>query len=402
MDTLRWIGGGVTAALGFRASGASAGIKRSRKPDLSLVVAEHPSVCAATFTTNRVKAAPVLISMQRVKRGTARAILLNSGCANCMTGRSGYQDALMLGRHVAQELGVPESQVLLASTGMIGRRLPVARMRRKIPALIESLSRHGHRDAALGILTTDLKPKEVAAEMPINGRWVRLGGMVKGAGMIAPNMATMLCVLTTDAAIERGVLTRLLREAVDHSFNRITIDGDMSTNDTVFALASGASGVRIRSGTRQASAFAQMLSRATQRLAAMLVEDGEGVTRMALIEVSGAVTEADAQRCARQIANSPLVKTMLSGGDPNVGRVAAAAGASGARFNPERLELRVNGAPVVVRGEALRIAKGAAKQLMSPKTISLAIHLHAGTASARMLACDFTEEYVRINARYST
>ena len=402
MASRQWIGGGVTAALGFHASGISAGVKRSRKPDLSLVVAEHPAVCAATFTTNCVKAAPVLISMQRVRKGAARAILLNSGCANCMTGRSGYQDALTLGRHAARALGVADSQVLLASTGMIGRRLPVARMLRKIPALIDALSRQGHREAALGILTTDVKPKEAALQTRLDGRWVRVGGMVKGAGMIAPHMATMLCVVTTDAAIDRGLLARLLREAVERSFNRVTVDGDMSTNDTVFALASGASGVRIRSGTRRAAAFAEMLSRVAQRLAAMLVEDGEGVTRVALVEVSGAKTEADAQRCARQVANSPLVKTMLAGGDPNVGRVAAAAGASGARFNPDRLEIRVGGVPVVVRGEARRIAKGAAKQLMAPKTISLEVCLHAGTASARVLTGDFTEEYVRINARYST
>ena len=402
MATLRWISGGVTAALGFRASGVSAGIKRSRKPDLSLVVSDTPAVCAATFTTNRVKAAPVLISMERVRRGTARAILLNSGCANCMTGRSGHADALTLGRRIAQVLGVSESQVLLASTGMIGRRVPVPRMVRKMPALVETLSRQGHRNAALGILTTDLRAKEAAMETRLDGRWVRLGGMVKGSGMIAPTMATMLCVLTTDAVIDRGLLTRLLREAVARSFNRITVDGDMSTNDTVFALAGGASGVRIRAGTRQAAAFAEMLSRVTQRLAAMLVEDGEGVTRLALVEVIGAKTESDAVRCARQIANSPLVKTMLAGGDPNVGRVAAAAGASGARFDPNRLELRVDGVPVVLRGEAQRLSKALAKQLLTPKTVTLQVHLHAGPASARMLTCDFTEDYVRINARYST
>ena len=392
----------MTAALGFRASGVSAGIKRSRKPDLSLVVSEMPAACAATFTTNRVKAAPVLISMGRVRRGTARAILLNSGCANCMTGQPGYQDALALGRRVAQELEVPDSQVLLASTGMIGRRLPVPRMLRRIPALVEALSRHGHRDAALGILTTDLQPKEAAVEARIDGRLVRVGGMAKGAGMIAPNMATMLCVLTTDAAIDRGALARLLREAVDRSFNRITIDGDMSTNDTVFALSGGASGARIRAGTRHAAVFAEMLSRLTQRLAAMLVQDGEGVRRMALVEVSGAKTEAEAQRCARQIANSPLVKTMLSGGDPNVGRVAAAAGASGARFNQDRLAIRIGGMPVVVRGEVHRISKVVTRQLLAPSCVSIEVDLGAGTASARMLTCDFTEEYVRINARYST
>ena len=396
------VSGGVTAAKGFIASGLSAGIKRSRKPDLSLVVSQAPATAAGVFTVNRVKAAPVLISQARLKSGTARGVLLNSGCANCMTGAAGYADALSLGRDAARLAGIAERELLVASTGIIGRRLPVLRLRRMLPALVRRLSRVGHRSAALGILTTDLVYKEAGVEARINGRIVRLGGMAKGAGMIAPSMATMLCVLTTDAAIERGLLNELLREAVERSFNRISVDGDMSTNDSVFVLANGRAGVAIRRGTPAAARFAAMLREVTSRLAYLLVKDGEGATRVATIEVSGAQTEAQATACARQIATSSLVRTMLASGDPNVGRIAAAAGASGARFRPEDLEIRIGGHPVVQRGVAARIGKALAARLFAPHELTIQVRLHAGRASASMLACDLTEAYVRINARYST
>ena len=397
-----WVAGGVTAASGFRASGVSAGIKRNRRPDMALVASDLPAVCAGTFTTNRVKAAPVLVSRQRLRHGTARAVLLNSGCANCMTGQQGLRDAVVLSRQVARALGVAEREVLVASTGLIGRRLPVPRMQRKLPLLVRQLSRRGHRRAALGILTTDALAKEAAMAERFGGRRCHVGGMAKGAGMIAPHLATMLCVLTTDARIDRGLLRELLREAVERSFNRISVDGDMSTNDTVFLLANGRCGVRIRRGTASARRFAIMLHEVTRRLAHLLVKDGEGATRVATIAVTGARTDAQALACARQVASSSLVRTMLAGGDPNVGRIAAAAGASSARFRQEDLEIRVQGRPVVRHGTVARLGKAMGRALFAPRELAIHVNLHAGRARAQMTACDLTEAYVRLNAHYST
>ena len=399
---MKWIAGGVTAANGFKASGVSAGIKRSRKPDLALVVAEQPATAAAVFTTNRVQAAPVLISKRRVRRGRATAVLINSGCANCLTGSQGMQDALALSRTVARELEVDDEEVLVASTGVIGRRLPVLRIACAIPALIARLGRANHAAAASAILTTDLRPKEAAVEASINGRTCRLGGMAKGAGMIAPSMATMLCVLTTDAAIAPGLLRALLRTATARTFNRISVDGDMSTNDTVFALASGRSGCAIRRGSAGERRFAAMLEAVSEKLARLIVKDGEGAERIMDVEVAGARTEAEAMACARQVANSPLVKTMLAGGDPNVGRIAAAVGASTARYDADELEIRIGAQRVVAHGAALRLPKTVARELLSRPEVTVRINLHAGRAEGRMLACDLTEEYVRLNAKYST
>lgn len=396
------VSGGVTAAAGFQAAGVSAGIKRSRKPDLSLVVADAPATAVGVFTTNRVQAAPVRISKTRLRGGTARAVLINSGCANCMTGPAGHRDARTLSRTLAEALGIAEPQVLVASTGLIGRRLPVPRIVRAVPALVGQLSRAHHAAAAQAILTTDVRVKEAAVAAALNGRTCRLGGMAKGAGMIAPSMATMLCVLTTDVAAPAGLLRRLLQQAVARTFNQISVDGDMSTNDTVFLLASGRSGVRLREGSRAAQTFARMLEAVAGRLARAIVQDGEGATRLMAVEVVGARTAADAQACARQVACSPLVKTMLAGGDPNVGRIAGAVGASPARFDPQHLEILIGGQRVVARGTALRLGKAVARQLLTPAEVVVRIHLHAGRASGRMLTCDLTEAYVRINARYST
>jgi len=398
---MRWIQGGVTAAQGFRASGVFAGVKKSRKPDVALVVSDGIATAAAVFTANRVQAAPVLVSKRRLRRGTARAVVINSGCANCLTGAAGIRDALAVGRAAAEALGVAERDVLLASTGIIGRRLPVAKVARALPRLVKRLSRVHHEAAAQAILTTDLRPKEAAVEFAIAGQRCRIGGMAKGAGMIAPSMATMLAVITTDAVAPPALLRRLLRQAVERTFNRISIDGDMSTNDTVFALASGRSGVTLRPGVR-AERFSRVLIAVCERLAAMIVEDGEGATRTMAVEVVGARSEREALAAARQVAQSPLVKTMLAGGDPNVGRIAAAAGASGARFDSNRLEMHISGYRTVANGTALPVPESVMRRLLSGPAIQVRINLRAGTAGSRMLTCDLTEEYVRINAGYAT
>ena len=356
---MKWIAGGVTAAKGFKASGVSAGIKRSRKPDLALVVAEQPVTAAAVFTKNRVQAAPVLISKRRVRRGRATAIFINSGCANCLTGDAGMQDALVLSRAVACELGVADDEVLVASTGVIGRRLPVPRIQRAIPPLVGQLGRANHAAAASAILTTD-------------------------------------------AAIAPGLLRVLLQAATARTFNRISVDGDMSTNDTVFALASGRSGCTIRRGSAGERRFAAMLEAVSGKLARLIVKDGEGAERIMDVEVVGARSEQEAAACARQVANSPLVKTMLAGGDPNVGRIAAAVGASAARYDADELEIHIGAQRVVAHGTALRLPKTVARELLSRPEVAVRINLHAGRAEGRMLACDLTEQYVQINARYST
>jgi glutamate N-acetyltransferase/amino-acid N-acetyltransferase len=399
---MKWIPGGVTAAEGFTASGVSAGIKRSRKPDLALVAANRPVAAAGVFTSNRIKAAPVLISKARLRRGMARAVLINSGCANCLTGRDGYADALTLGRALASEMGVAEREVLIASTGIIGRRLPISRMLRAIPSVVEQLNRAHHGAAAEAILTTDTRIKEAAVEMVISGRRVRIGGMAKGSGMIAPSMATMLCVLSTDAAVSPALLRMLLQAATARTFNQISVDGDMSTNDTVFALASGRSGLTIRNKTKAARAFADMLHAVAERLARLIVHDGEGASKIMEVDVVGARSDKEAQSCAQAVALSPLVKTMLAGGDPNVGRIASAVGASGASFDPDRLDIRLGATPVVRDGVALRVGKGLARQLLNRPTVHVRIDLHGGRGHGRMMSCDLTEEYVRINARYST
>jgi glutamate N-acetyltransferase/amino-acid N-acetyltransferase len=312
----------------------------------------------------------------------------------------GLSDAERVSRDVSGQLRISDRQLLVASTGLIGRRLPVERIRRVIPALVEAVSRRGHRHAAEAILTTDRTIKEAAVAERIAGRLCHVGGMAKGAGMIAPNMATMLCVLTTDAAIEPTLLEALLREAVEASFNRISVDGDMSTNDSVFLLANGCSGLRGRRGTRAVRQVARMVHAVTQRLARSIIQDGEGATRVAAIQVQGAKSEAEAQACARQVGLSSLVRTMLAGGDPNVGRIAAAVGTSGASFRPQRLEIRVDGQVVVHDGTAVPLQRIVARRLFRSREVAIHIHLHAGQASGTFLTCDLTEAYVRLNARY--
>ena len=399
---LRSIKGGVTAAKGFRASGVSAGIKRSRKPDISLTVADDLVTAAAVFTRNQVQAPPVHISRLRVGGGKAQAVLINSGCANCMTGKSGFEDAYRLSKEVAELLDIDDKNVLVASTGIIGRRLPVPRMLRALPKLVKKLSRSGNRAAAQAILTTDIMPKEAAVEARIGGRLCRVGGMAKGAGMIAPSMATMLCVITTDVQIEAGLLRELLRQASDATFNRISVDGDMSTNDTVYVLASGRSGVKIGRGSAAAKTFLAMLTKVAEDLAFLIVKDGEGASRLMRVDVTGARSDAEALACAKQVAFSPLVKTMLAGSDPNIGRIAGAVGASSAKIDPDKLEIFLGKHCAVRGGVTTHLSKTMMRQELSHAFVPVRVNLHVGSGKAWMLTCDLSHEYVRINAGYAT
>ncbi|MDP3702777.1 MAG: bifunctional glutamate N-acetyltransferase/amino-acid acetyltransferase ArgJ [Candidatus Omnitrophota bacterium] len=398
---MKWVGGGVTAARGFLASGISAGIKPSRRPDLALVVSQGPASCAGVVTANRVKAAPVQMCLPRLARGYARAVVINSGCANCLTGNAGLNDARRVGHAVAKALKVADRDLLLASTGLIGTRLPVERIQRAIPRLVSSMRRSNHREAAWAILTTDRRPKEAAVKVSVGGRTFHVGGMAKGAGMIAPSMATMLGVITTDVAAPPRLLRGVLREAVEGTFNRISIDGDMSTNDTVLLLANGRSGVRLRAGSTL-RVFAGALLAVADRLSRLIVADGEGASRVMDVRVMGARTAREAHLCARQVATSPLVKTMLSGGDANVGRIAAAVGASTARFDPSQLEIHIQRQRVVAGGQAVTISEAAVRTLLRRPEVLVRIDLHAGRAQDRMTTCDLTADYVRINAGYAT
>ncbi len=395
------IAGGVTAARGFLAAGVWSGIKRGQRKDLALIYSTTPARVVAVYTTNRVQAAPVVLTRARARRGIARAVLVNSGCANCLTGEAGLQDARLLAHLAAGRLGVPDEQVLVASTGVIGRRLPVPRIQRALPSLVRRLRRGGSGEAAEAILTTDRQPKSFAVEDIIAGVRVRVGGIAKGSGMINPSMATMLAFLTTDAAIAPALLRRALRQATDRSFNAITVDGDMSTNDMVVLLANGQAGLTIATGIALAP-FQRLLDAVCERLARWIVQDGEGATKVAQIVVRHARTTAEAQTCARRIATSSLVKTMLAGADVNLGRLAAAAGASGARFDPARLDILLNEHAIFRRGAPARCDRELARRTLKQAEMTFTVDLHAGVAQANVWTCDLTKEYVHINASYTT
>jgi len=394
-------GQGVTAARGFSAAGVACGIKESGDADLALVFSERPAAAAGVFTTNQVKAAPVLLSQRRIAAGRAQAVVINSGNANACTGEQGRRDAEEMADFTAAILGIDRELALVASTGHIGRPMPMDAIRQGIPKACAALSPDGGPQAARAIMTTDTRPKELALEMTLDGKTVRLGGMAKGAAMICPGLATMICVITTDAEIGARELDLALRWAVDRSFNCITVDGDMSTNDTVIALANGASGAQVLKEDERRK-FQRALDFVTARLARAIVADGEGATKVIQVRVSGAPEYEQARSIAMSIANSPLVKTALYGGDPNWGRIMAAAGAAGVEFNSGAVELSLAGIPVVAAGAPLPFDEEQAMEAVRQSEIAIHLELHSGPQSATVWSCDLTEEYVRINAHYRT
>jgi len=390
----------VTAPLGFRAAGVAAGIKPDRL-DLALVVADAPCAAAGVFTANLAQAAPVVLSHAHLAGGRARAIVANAGCANAATGDAGLADARETARLTALAAACPVEEVLVASTGVIGVRLPMDKLRAGIAAAFPRLSREGGSDAARAILTTDTKPKEVVVPFSLSGVTCRVGAMAKGAGMIAPRMATMLAFFTTDAAIEPTLLRRALVESVGRSLNRITVDGDTSTNDCAVVLASGASGAaQVAREGAEYDALRDALSEAASQLARMLVKDGEGVTRIAEVRVEGARTAADADRIARTVAESPLVKTALHGGDPNWGRVLAAVGRAGVPLDVSRVSLWIGDVHVAEGGAACEYVEASAAAAMREEPVRLRIRLAEGEASGWIWTSDFSQGYVEINAHY--
>ncbi len=387
---------------GFMASGIATGIKKNRAKDFALLYSEIPAVAAGVFTTNRVKAAPVLVSKERVKSGEARAILANSGCANACTGTRGIMDARQLSRLIASSLKIEPESVLLASTGVIGKPLPMKVIEKGIPTLVASLSPRGLGDAALAIMTTDTLPKAVITRGKVNGREITIAGFAKGAGMISPRMATLLVFVLTDAAISPGALRKALREGAQGSFNRITVDGDMSTNDTLLVLANGKAGNReITSATPGFKQFSFFLNDLLYSLARKVAQDGEGVTKVVKIVVEKARTLSEAEKVARAVANSPLVKTAFFGEDANWGRILCAAGYSGAPIDPEKVDIYFDGVNVVCRGQGTGLEKEKqATSVMKKREYTVRLNLRRGTQSTFLLTTDFSFNYVKINASY--
>jgi glutamate N-acetyltransferase/amino-acid N-acetyltransferase len=395
------VSGGVTTPRAFRAAGVSAGIKAAGL-DLALLVSDRPAVAAAVFTTNRVQAAPILVSREHLARtaGTARAIVVNSGCANACTGEAGLATARDTAAEAARLLGCPAEQVLVASTGVIGVALDIEKIRRGLPAALAALAPEGGGDAARAIMTTDPFPKEAAARVRIDGVDVTIGGMAKGSGMIEPAMATMLGFVTTDAAVPAPWRDRALREAVDRTFNAITVDGETSTNDCVVLLANGASGATVSEASYPA--FASALAAVCRELALGIVRGGEGATKLVTVIVSGGATEDDARRAAKAIANSLLVKTAVHGGDPNWGRLIAVAGRAGVAFDLARAAVRIGGVVLFENGRPHDEAAPEAAVHLAGREIELQVNLGAGMAASTVWTCDLSADYVRINAEYRT
>ncbi len=399
-STLHEIPGGVTAPCGFEAAGIRCGLKQ-QGPDLALIYSVAPAAAAGVFTTNRFQAAPVLVSRDRVSR-SVHGVVVNAGNANACTGPEGYRDAVRMASFAAEELGVPARSMLVCSTGVIGQRLPMATIETGITQAVAALRPDGGDDAALAILTTDTRPKAIALEFELAGRPVRVGGMAKGSGMIAPHLATMLAFITTDAEVSHAQLQSCLLASAERSFNRVTVDGDTSTNDTVLILANRQAEAGQVTPRRGLTRFQAALDYVTAHLAREIVRDGEGATKLVEVLVQGAASERDAHRIARTIAESPLVKTALAGGDPNWGRILAAAGRAGVRFRPDLVELHLGTVPVAREGAAVPFDKKAAEQAVAGPEVSITLDLHAGSEEATVWTCDLTAGYVRINAEYHT
>ncbi len=392
MNKMRKIQGGVCAAQGFVAGATGCGIKSGKivRDDLAVVFSETAATAAATFTTNKVKAAPVRISTEHLRAGRVRAVVLNSGNANACTGPVGLADARAMSSATAKALGLKTSQVLVCSTGRIGVPMPMPAVLKGIASL--QPTRTGASKAAKAIMTSDTFSKEIALEVTTHDGKFRIGGMAKGAGMIDPNMATMLCVVTTDAIVPVEALRKALRDSVEDSFNRITIDGDMSTNDTVILLANGASGI-----SPSPAIFRSALDFITRALARLIVEDGEGVSRFVEVEVRRAASKADARKASEAIANSTLVKCAWAGGDPNWGRILDAVGYSGVKMKESVTDIFYDALPVAVNGMVAKTPEKKLRQIAAKKAFRVTVDLKLGKASHVVWTTDLTEEYVRLN-----
>jgi len=394
---------GVTYPLGFTAAGVRAGIKKSGNLDVAVIYTEKPAAVAGVFTKNQVAAAPIRVSKIVVNTGTAHAIVANAGCANACTGEQGLRDAEKMAEVVAEELHCRQDDVVVASTGVIGVNLNMDKMTAGIKDAIKNLSREGSVNAGNAIITTDTYSKSCATEVEIGGKQIRFGAIAKGSGMIQPDMATMLCFITTDAAIDQKLLQDALSEITEVTFNMISVDGDMSTNDMVTVLANGAAGnEKITSKNDDYKIFYSTLENICRELSKKIAADGEGATKFLTINVNGAESFADAKKVAMSVAKSPLVKTAFFGEDPNWGRVICAVGYSGVKINPALTVVKFGDIPVYAHGVGAKYNDAALKKVMASKEIVIDIELGLGDTTATVWSCDFSYEYVKINGEYHT
>jgi glutamate N-acetyltransferase / amino-acid N-acetyltransferase len=392
---------------GFRFSATACGLKKTGALDLAMLSSDVPASAAAVFTQNLVVAAPVVVSKANLKasKGCMRAVIVNAGNANCATGAIGYAASVKTVEETARHLRCRPEEVAVCSTGVIGVPLPVEKILRALAGVTKNRrpSARSFAEFSLAICTTDTRPKTESASFKMGGKRIHMVGCSKGAGMIHPNMATTLAFVATDANISPSLLQKTLRDVTTRTFNAISIDGDTSTNDTLLVLANGAAGApTIKAGSAALRAFAKALEEVCRSLALQIVADGEGAQRVIEIEVRGAKSENAARRIGQTIATSPLVKTAFAGGDPNWGRIFAAAGRAGVKFDPDRVDIHMAGIPVLRRGQPLDFNERAASNRLLEKSVHVVVNLHAGRAMARYWTCDFTAEYVRINASYRT
>ncbi len=387
---------------GFLGSAVSSGVKKKGKKDLALIYSEVPAKAAGVFTTNIVKAPPVLLGMERVKTGMCQAVLVNSGVANAFTGKQGYKDSVTTSKYVADKLGIAESLVIPSSTGVIGGRLPIGKMKKAMPGLVNNLREDGFLDFADGIMTTDAFPKYAVKKVSIGKKRGTIAVIGKGAGMIAPNMATMLAYILTDFNISKRALTKVLKNTVNNSFNKIIVDGDTSTNDTVLILANGKLGnTLIKDSGADYNKLEKALTEAASEVAEMIVRDGEGATKVVKITVKGARTLKDAEKIARTLGTSPLVKTAFFGEDPNWGRIVAAVGRAGIEFDPDKIDLYFEKQKILYNSKEVMNEKKAQTVLKKPK-FEVTINIKNGKASSFVIASDLTFDYIKINAHYRT
>ncbi len=396
-------GGGVTSPRGFKAGAIYAGVKTAGDGilDLGILFSEEPATVAGTFSTNKVVSPSLVLTRDRTSSGIARAVVANSGCANCCVGDQGLNDAKEMTALTAKHLGLTDNEVLIASTGLIGVELPMALIRQNIGNVVTK--NEGGTEFAKAIMTSDTRPKEVAVAVEINGSRITVGGAAKGSGMIHPNMATMLGFITTDANIDADLLKEILVDVVDSSFNMIDVDGDQSTNDTVLLLANGAaSGPKIKGGTNESEVFKEAVRYIAITLAKELARDGEGAQKLVEVVVEGAQDISQARKAAREIASSLLVKAMIHGRDPNWGRVMMALGRSGIEFMESQVDVFINDIHIVHEGKSIPYLVDAVVSAMSVDEIQIRANINTGTSMATAWGCDLTEEYVTFNSAYST